>query len=248
MLTEAPGKIASAVLRHIDWRLRPGHMIERATPPPDPDLERVYLRRGLILIHVPKNGGTSVEDAIYGYRVRHRSWKDLRDACPLAWSTLPKLAVVRDPVDRFLSAFDYLSNGGRNATDRAFSRHVIANRSAESLSARMAGNAAFRKRVMGYFHFRPQAEYVCDGQRSVVDHLIPFPAMAEGLRRVAGIAPDDLKRANRTEGARTRKSTLRPATLDRITELYRQDVVLYRDACEAWESMDAVHWAEARTT
>ncbi|WP_422073721.1 sulfotransferase family 2 domain-containing protein [Tranquillimonas rosea] len=218
----------------LGWQLFPGRMIQRASPRPDPRLEEVYLSRGLILIHIPKNAGTSVEDAIYGYRVRHRTWEQVQALCPTAWETLPKAAIIRDPVDRFLSAFDYLKSGGRNESDRRFAARMIGSQSVDAFLERLVTDAALRELALEYFHLRRQADYVCSPEAVMVDHLIPFERMAEGLSAVAGVPPDALQHSNRTRGQRTRKEHLAHGSLDHIRGLYAPDIALYDRALAAW--------------
>lgn len=220
----------------IAWQFRPGAMIDRTLPRDDPQLERVYLDRGLILIHIPKNAGTSVEDAMFGYRVRHRTWGEIRDLCPEAWKILPKIAIIRDPVDRFLSAYDYLRAGGRNAADRAFARRMIGARSAAEIAAKLVAQPSYRRPALRYFHFRPQADYVCGDAGIMIDHLIPFPHMAEGLTRYAGVPPGALHHANRTAGQRTDRAALAPETLAHIEAVYTKDRAMYEAACAAWST------------
>ncbi|MEM9249831.1 MAG: sulfotransferase family 2 domain-containing protein [Pseudomonadota bacterium] len=224
------------------WRLAPDRMIDRARPRPDPDLEAVYLRRGLILIHIPKTAGTSVEDALFGHRVRHRDWREIRDLCPRAWGALPKIAVVRDPVERFLSAYDYLRGGGRNATDRGFAAAMIGAQPVTRIVDRLSQRLAYRKRVQSYFHFRPQRQYVCDDTEQLrVDWLIPFSQLAEGLEALAGIAPATLRHANTTRGPRTDRTALPQETLVQIRRLYAGDVTLFDTACTRWAETRPTH-------
>lgn len=217
----------------LEWRLFPDRMLARTAPLPDPNLDAVYLKRGLILVHIPKNAGTSVEDALYGYPVRHRTWAELRETCPRAWATVPKVAILRDPVDRFLSAYDYLRAGGRNRTDRTFGLLLIGDRPIDAVVDRLATDARFRSRAMRFFHFRPQADYVCADGVVMVDHLIPLHRMAEGLNRIALLPLDALQHRNRSTGTRTDRHALSDTTLDRIHDLYATDDALYRTACAA---------------
>lgn len=209
-------------------------MIERVLPLPDPKLESVYLKRGVILIHIPKNAGTSVEDALYGYRVRHRTWAEVQTSCPRAWITLPKIAIVRDPLERFLSAYDYLRGGGRNAADRAFAKWMIGTQSVTEVAERLSKSPGYRRVATQYFHFRPQSDYVCDGGVLMVDRLIPFPHMADGLLRYANVSPNALQHANRTLSQRTNRRALTPTTVDQIEAIYSDDRVLYEDTMQSW--------------
>lgn len=223
----------------VGWWLAPDLMIARSGPRTDPGLEQVYLRRGLVLVHIPKNAGTSVEDALFGYRVRHRTWHEISIACPQAWQKLPKIAILRDPVDRFLSAYDYLKAGGRNETDRRFAARMIGVQPIDAFVGRMGADDAYRHTVMRFFHFRRQSDYICDRDKVMVDTLIPFQRMAEGLTRVAGLAPGALVHANRTTGPRTRRSDLTQAQQDQIRGLYAADTVLFDQVCKSWDPAPA---------
>lgn len=217
----------------ISWQVAPGRMIARSHPKPDPNLDDVYMKRGLILIHIPKNAGTSVEDAIYGYHVRHRTWREVQVLCPRAWQSLPKIAILRDPVDRFLSAFDYLKSGGRNEQDRQFGARMIGDRSIDAFLNRFCKNPSFRATSMRYFHFRPQSDFISDGDVVKVDHLIPFHRIAQGLEKFAGVAPSALKHANKTNG---RRSELPQSAADHLRSIYAQDAALFTQTCQMWKA------------
>ena len=225
----------------LGWQFAPARMIEASHPKADPALDDVYMKRGLILIHIPKNAGTSVEDALFDYRVRHRTWQEIRDSCPMAWAALPKLAILRDPVDRFLSAYDFLNSGGRNEMDRSFGARMIGQKPIEIFLEQFSSNNRFRNTTMGYFHFRRQSDFICDGEDVMVDHLIPFHLMAEGLVRIAGIRPQDLAHSNKTTGKRTQRSDLPQASIDQINRFYAADVALFAKACDVWDTVDGLH-------
>jgi hypothetical protein len=66
---------------------------------------------GVLFIHVPKCAGMALSSALYGCQVKHTTirWYHRRSH---AFSRLPSFAVLRDPVERFVSAFRYARGGG----------------------------------------------------------------------------------------------------------------------------------------
>ena len=78
---------------------------------------------GILFIHVPKTGGISVKRALYGDINRgHGHVRAITYRTKLGKNTfnnLFKLAVVRNTWDRLVSAYHYLSQGGRNPRDLA---------------------------------------------------------------------------------------------------------------------------------
>lgn len=62
-------------------------------------------------VHVPKNGGTSIERTLAAPNQTvggHSTAGAMRKKWPAEWAEWFSFAIVRDPVDRFLSAWSYL--------------------------------------------------------------------------------------------------------------------------------------------
>lgn len=217
------------------WRVNFDKMIIGALPRHDPKLAEVYDRRGIALIHIPKNAGTSVERFLYGdYSVKHRKWQEVRALDPEGWKRWKKVAIIREPVDRFLSAFDYLSGGGRNEYDARFGQHVIAGQSVNSFVHQLVQQPQ-GKRILSYFHFEPQSAYVMNGDEVVVDKLIPLERLREELPRFAGVTDTIIPVANKTSGNRTLKEELTFDSLRILENVYEKDFILYEQACRGGE-------------
>ena len=120
---------------------------------------------GVVLVHVPKTGGTSIARALYGTDgVGHRTARDLRDELGAgAWARAFTFAVVREPVDRLASAFRYLKAGGSNRLDAAFRDRALG--PYPTLDAFVLGWLTPHA-SRSWVHFRPQSDFVCDGRRA----------------------------------------------------------------------------------
>ncbi len=136
-------------------------------------IERIR-KAGALFIHVPKNGGTSVCDLLYGGIMMHETWRYYQHVAPDLCRTLPSFAIWRDPVKRFVSAWAFARRGGTsrvrihpsvNALYRTFQTLDDAIDHVDSCSS-----------VYEMDHvFRPQTLYVCDRQgRLAVDQLVPM--------------------------------------------------------------------------
>ena len=114
---------------------------------------------GVVFVHVPKTGGTSVARALYGTDGGgHRTIRDYRAELGDAFvDGAFSFAVVRDPVERLASAFRYLKAGGGNRLDAAFGDRVLVRYDTLDAFVRgWLGPETVREQV----HFRPQAEFV----------------------------------------------------------------------------------------
>lgn len=69
-------------------------------------------KSSLLFIHVPKNGGTSIKRTLYDTDPGHATLRYYEMFFPKHLAQAETLAVLRDPVARFLSSYDFLMRGG----------------------------------------------------------------------------------------------------------------------------------------
>ncbi|MEP6829006.1 MAG: hypothetical protein ABI963_01605 [Rhizomicrobium sp.] len=76
-------------------------------------IDEAIRRRNLIFVHVPRVAGTSIAQALYGPRcTRHHSIRYYKTVAPDFWAGADSFAVLRDPFDRFASAYAFVRSGG----------------------------------------------------------------------------------------------------------------------------------------
>ena len=68
--------------------------------------------KGVIFVHVPRNRGTSVSRALYGRGIKHYSARFYRDLDRNLFNSTPSFALIRDPIDRFVSAYHFINQAG----------------------------------------------------------------------------------------------------------------------------------------
>lgn len=85
-----------------EW-LRMGQLVLRRTA--------AWRRAGLIFVHVPKNGGTSINNAVYGQFMGHCRVRDIERFRSDLLRDLPSLAVTRNPWARIYSAWNFARKG-----------------------------------------------------------------------------------------------------------------------------------------
>lgn len=69
---------------------------------------RQFRRDGVIFIHVPKCAGSAFLDAYLGYQTGHITARDFRDADPAFFRSAYVFTFVRNPLARFVSAYDHI--------------------------------------------------------------------------------------------------------------------------------------------
>ena len=187
-------------------------------------MPRAMRARKLIFVHVPRAAGTSIVRALYGQGcIRHFSMRYYRAIHPRLAAGAQSFALLREPVDRFASAYAFVRSGG-TLTGR--------------LSTVFAAQTAHIASVDDYLSFledrgaldldfvmRPQSWFVCDaGGTVLVKRLFLYGEdqlpLAAFLRSHGVNALPWLNRAERTGLYLTRRQ------LGRIEALYAQDFAL----------------------
>ena len=74
-------------------------------------IPRQFRRDGAIFIHVPKCAGSALLDAWLGFQTGHVTAAEYRDADPEFFDGAYVFAFVRNPVARFVSAYDHIRTG-----------------------------------------------------------------------------------------------------------------------------------------
>lgn len=71
-----------------------------------------YRKAGIIFIHIPKAAGSSISHSLYGRSLGHFSASQLLAFRPSALSTHYSFSVVRHPLSRLRSAYNYIRSKG----------------------------------------------------------------------------------------------------------------------------------------
>ncbi len=197
-------------------------------------LERLDLERnralGLLFVHVPKCGGSSVE-AQLGVFHGHRSAVYFRAADPGLFAAAWKFSIVRNPYDRLVSAFHYLKHHTRSERDRAWADAVLGPCPDFAAFAARLAEPGFRGRVLAWLHFQPQWYYLCDARgRLLVDEVARLEALDAFAARfnAAGHAVTLDTRVRERPSARAAwQDYYDAATAATVADLYARDFAIF---------------------
>lgn len=148
------------------WRPLGRQLVNRLI---SPNLLRPFRKKNLIFIHIPKNAGTSIAESVFGYSFGHHTAQFYRTLDPDFFDATTSFAVLRDPIERFVSSYCDIANGGGEMVPlfphwgRVYGdsigdmeRFIVAHR-------RVLGQYAKLDYVM-----RPQGEFVTDAEGAVI--------------------------------------------------------------------------------
>ncbi|GEN58952.1 hypothetical protein ANI02nite_08360 [Acetobacter nitrogenifigens DSM 23921 = NBRC 105050] len=179
---------------------------------------------GVLFIHVPKNAGTSICRSLYGQEMEHRSIRYFAARQP-ELAKLPSVAVVRNPVDRFISAFRHARSGGGH--DRTLADTFRTEYAAfRSLDDALDHVEAAKNWYQVDHIFRPQSWYVCNADGHIaVQRLFDMSNMGALRSFLFPNRQEDIPRVNASISPTV---TASPEQIERIRSIYSQDYELLR--------------------
>lgn len=83
------------------------------------------LSKNLLFIHIPKAAGSMVSFQLYGGQIGHKKAKYYYLSDFVRYSSVRSFSVVRNPYSRFVSAYNFLNNGGMSSIDKEFKVNII---------------------------------------------------------------------------------------------------------------------------
>ena len=222
-----PRKVAAVVMwrtsrRFREWRIERGQASE---------FPAWIAETGCLFIHIPKAAGTSVAHALYGRQIGHIPLREWASQYPRSIRRLEIFTIVREPVERFLSAFWFLKAGGMNAGDKAFADEYLAGYDGPEGLVKALVDPGLQTVILKGMHFRPQHEFLESDAKGIrVGLVIPIEHLSEGVARLEkrvgrAIAVPHL---NRTE--RDRGEELSAEAKEILKLLYRKDAELHARA------------------
>jgi|SRR5579871_342068 len=182
-----------------------------------------------LFIHIPKTGGMSVAQAVYGRQVWHRTALAFLERNPEFFHKRTSFSVVRNPWDRAVSAYEFSCAGGSPKATLADVPPAPMLKSFEIFTLDYL--FANKDRLLDLDGiFRPQHVYVNDRDgRCLVNFLGRFEAMEELETRLTdlGAIKKPLRHLNRSSSRAARdyrRYYQTPRLVDAIAEIYARDV------------------------
>lgn len=180
-------------------------------------------KAGMLFIHIPKNAGMSISEALYGRQIKHASIRYYQKAAPRLLDRVTSCAIIRDPIERFASSLRYAQAGGTrdNRVSRPFRElyrsFVTAEHALDHLETAQS--------IYDIDHiFRPQSWYITDHNgHIIVDKLFPFHDLGRIVDFLDLGCRADMTHLNASKSARL---AFTAGEIERIRNFYASDLGL----------------------
>ncbi|MDA7746709.1 sulfotransferase family protein [Psychromonas sp.] len=137
---------------------------------------------GVVFLHIPKAAGSSIGHLIYGHdRPGHFRLEEYRKLLGDDFQKVLFFTFVREPIDRFKSAFNYLLSNPKNKSDRDFASNVISNYSdINDFIERYLDE----KTIYSHIHFYPQVYFIRNEGIVDLDFIGKYENLAEDVSKL----------------------------------------------------------------
>ena len=145
-------------------------------------------RKDLLFIPVPKNASQSILQCLHGekFNVGHFSAQFFKRINSRAFELALKVAIVRNPNDRFSSAINYNKHISHISYDIEFGKKYLNYQSIDELISAINQDDTLFERVTNHTHFRRQVGYLCDSNgRLIINLLISMDALDSGIDEIS---------------------------------------------------------------
>jgi len=189
---------------------------------------RQFHRDGVIFIHVPKCAGSALLDAYLGFQTGHITAEQYRTADPTFFESAYVFTFVRDPLTRFVSAYDHIQTD--NLWNYLPEMKRLVDRHGGSV-AEVAARIATGSELLALPWFAPQHTFLEIHGRLAVNRVYKtesFISDLEVIRAETSIRFRDPAAVNRRgvvgESAVTR---LGPNAVANLRQVYARDFTLF---------------------
>lgn len=194
----------------------------------EPEITVPFIETRSIFVHVPRVAGTSLSFSLYGQQTGHATLRQFLDRNgPETIREYRTFAFVRHPLDRLVSAWEYLRAGGIQTEHDLNAAEEIRGRSfADFVSSWLPSN------YQRFFHFQTQFHYLKNNSGKVgVKFVGRFESLEAEFARLCknlGLSRKELPKLNTSNRHRDWTSYFDDRTAGVTREIYKADFQAFK--------------------
>ena len=193
--------------------------------------KKYWKRTGVIFIHIPKNGGTSVNNALYGRFMGHYSVSDIAVLNKDFLSNLPTLAISRNPWTRLYSAYSFAQKESANTLNSKIHNAKLYNQNTFDSFERFVNEWLVYQDIRSLDQiFRPQIDFIKRQDNVIaVNHI----GMLERPETYTSWLQDNLgnpvqiQHLNKSEPKVSYRKAYNNELIDTVSKIYAEDLSFF---------------------
>lgn len=157
----------------------------------------------LIMVHIPKNAGTAIEKSLSMEGTGHFNWKKYARELPTEWDTYKSFSVLRNPIDRFISSYNYakMKKSYWHSVDPShqtvYGKHIDYDMCIKYDLNDIVEPWLDGQITLSHPSWMTQYEWIVDGDSVAVDYLALFERLDEAMEYLAPGA--EIKKINKSK-------------------------------------------------
>jgi len=185
-----------------------------------------WKRAGVIFVHIPKSAGVAINTALYNRPLGHFFATDIQKVIPNAFDTLLTFGVVRNPLDRLVSAYRFAKSGGTSqmGIKNPNNYHIKEFRSFDTFVSEWLVNQNLSD-VDGIF--KPQYFYLCDQDKIIVDHVIYFENLDHDIQFISKQIGRKINLTHLNKSVLDNISNINFDTINLVKKIYAKDYQIF---------------------
>jgi hypothetical protein len=145
--------------------------------------DKELVQNQVILIHVPKVAGSAISKSLNIKKTAHTHLFHYEQEDRIKFQEFFKIGFVRNPWDRFVSAYFFLKSGGmKNKYDRYMENKLSCFNSFNDFVYLLDSNNELKNEIINEIHFKPQYVYLINSKGEIeMDYIGYFENLEEGF-------------------------------------------------------------------
>lgn len=194
-------------------------------------IAKVYSKESIakkvVFIHIPKAAGSSVGELVFGTDIiGHYPYFVYESYNSKYYEEFYKFTVVRDPVERFISAYNFVVSGGKGPADERCGKYI---RERSQDINEFVMEYLDERFIYSWVHFVPQTYFIYDkNDKCMIDkvlHLENIEKEFSSIKDEVGVE-GELPFSNRKKGSGSIGGSLSEVAVAKIRKIYSRDYSL----------------------
>ena len=181
----------------------------------------------ILFIHIPKCAGTSFSKALYGKPILHTTAKQYKKYFPKSFGKLFKFTIIRSPIERTLSAYNFIKSCGSREVSIDF-KMIYKSKAFDNFENFVKIFLSKKENLYIDNIFRPQCDFIFENNKLILDYVGIIDNLEEVLKMLKYKGHSiNLEHTNKQKLTSLDQKEINEELRKQIINIYQSDWNLY---------------------